>query len=74
MLKKFLELINIFQERTKIKIPFDIKDRREGDLPTVIADNSLALSCLNWSPKRNLYDMCADGWKWQNLNPRGYLS
>ena len=69
-----LELINIFQDKNKIKIPFEIKNRRDGDLPIVIADNTFALSCLDWSPKRNLYDMCGDGWKWQKLNPKGYLN
>lgn len=69
-----LELINTFQEINNIKIPYEIKSRRQGDLATVIADNTLAISSLNWEPKRTLSDMCADGWKWQKLNPRGYLN
>ena len=68
-----LELINIFQNINKVNIPYEIKNRRKGDLPSVIADNSLAIEYLNWRPKRTLSEMCADGWKWQNLNPRGYL-
>ena len=43
-----------------------------GDNAIVIADNSLAKSILNWKPKRNLEDMCRDGWNWQLNNPNGY--
>ena len=67
-----LELIKCFEAVNNIKIPYNIVARREGDIGTVIADNSLALSSLNWSPKRSLEEMCLDGWKWQKLNPKGY--
>ena len=46
--------------------------RRNGDLGSVIADNKKALAILNWSPKRNLEDICRDGWNWQKNNPYGY--
>ena len=68
-----LELIRCFEAVNNIKIPYVITSRREGDIATLIADNSLSLSCLNWSPKRSLEEMCLDGWKWQKLNPKGYL-
>ena len=67
-----LELINIFESTNKIKIPYVFSSRRKGDVPTLIADNSLAISSLDWSPKRGLNEMCADAWKWQSLNPYGY--
>ena len=68
-----LELIDRFELVNQIKIPYEIYSRREGDVASVIADNSLALSCLDWSPKRSIEQMCADGWKWQQLNPQGYI-
>ena len=46
--------------------------RRNGDLGSVIADNKKALAMLNWKPKRNLEDICRDGWNWQKKNPYGY--
>tara|TARA_A100001388_G_scaffold154983_1_gene115301 strand:+ start:3180 stop:4232 length:1053 start_codon:yes stop_codon:yes gene_type:complete len=67
-----LELINIFQEENKINIPFEFIERRKGDYGVVVADNSLAISLLKWQPKRNLRDMCKDGWNWQAKNPLGY--
>ena len=29
-------------------------------------------SILNWIPKRNIDDICRDGWNWQLKNPNGY--
>ena len=67
-----LELINTFQRVNNIEIPYEFTDKRIGDSCNVIADNSLAVSSLNWSPRRSLEEMCKDGWKWQFLNPEGY--
>jgi UDP-glucose 4-epimerase len=43
-----------------------------GDAPYVVADNSLSNSKINILTKRNIEDMCRDGWKWKKLNPNGY--
>ena len=67
-----LELIKMFEQINRVKIPFEFVGKRDGDLSKVVADNSLARKTLNWRPKRSLEDMCRDGWKWQNLNPDGY--
>ena len=67
-----LELINTFEKVNNLRIPFEFKNRRLGDTGTLIADNSLVLAILRWSPKRYLEEMCTDGWKWQTLNPDGY--
>jgi len=32
----------------------------------------LAKSVLNWEPKRNIKDICKNGWNWQLRNPTGY--
>ncbi len=66
------ELINIFERVNSVKIPYHIVNRRKGDLASIIADNSLALTYLDWSPKRDIEQMCIDGWKWQLLNPKGF--
>ena len=68
-----LELINTFELVNKVRIPYEISSRRNGDVSTILSDNSLALSCLDWVPKRSLEIMCSDGWKWQLLNPKGYF-
>ena len=54
------------------KISYEFCDRRPGDVPILIADNEKAISLLKWRPKRDIRDMCKDGWKWRSLNPNGY--
>ncbi len=66
------QLVDTFERVNNLKISKNLSHRRIGDSCTVIADNSLALSLLKWSPKRDLETMCLDGWKWQSLNPEGY--
>ncbi len=68
-----LELIKIFKKVNNIDISYSFTSRRKGDQEYVVADNSKILSVLNWKPKRDIEDMCRDGWKWQALNPNGYL-
>ena len=60
-----LELINVFCRVNNITVNYQYKDRRDGDVPFLIADNSLALKNLQWYPKKDLKDMCIDGWEWQ---------
>ena len=66
------ELIKIFEKVNNVDIPFCFEKRRPGDNPFLVADNSLAKLILNWAPKRNIEDICKDGWNWQLKNPNGY--
>ena len=67
-----LELVNTFMKVNKCQIPFLFTERRAGDVPILVADNSLAMNTIDWSPKRNLEEMCLDGWRWQIHNPNGF--
>jgi len=67
-----LELIKTFEKINNVDIPFSFYDRRLGDNAFVVADNSLSKSILNWKPKKNIEDICIDGWRWQLKNPNGY--
>ena len=67
-----LELIRTFEKVNKVEVPFNFEDRRLGDISSLIADNSLAMSLLNWHPTRDIEDICKDGWNWQLNNPNGY--
>ncbi len=68
-----LELINTFSKVNQVEVPYSFFNRRSGDVPYLVADNSLAKKLLNWSPLRSLENMCIDGWKWKMLNPQGYF-
>ena len=49
-----LEAINTFEEINKCKISYSYVEKRNGDIPIVIADNKKALSLLNWNQKEIL--------------------
>ena len=68
-----LDLINCFEKVNNIRVPYVFSERRHGDVPYVVSNNSKALEILKWKPKRTLQEMCVDGWKWQKNNPNGYL-
>ena len=56
------------KSKLNINVQYEFVERREGDVGTVVADNSLANKLLNWKPKRTIRDMCRDGWKWELNN------
>jgi len=53
-------------------IPYQIVDRRAGDVATMYADPALANSLLGWRASLGVKEMCDDTWKWQSNNPYGY--
>ncbi len=67
-----LEVISSFERVNHCKVPFSIVEKREGDIPILIADNKRALKLLEWKPKRDINQMCRDAWNWQKKNPSGY--
>jgi UDP-glucose 4-epimerase len=54
------------------RIPYDLVERRPGDVATLVADPTLVASAWGWRATRDLATMCADSWRFQQLNPRGY--
>ena len=55
-----------------VKIPYEMKPRRAGDVPVNYCDATKAEKELGWKAKRDLFDMCEDSWRWQKSNPNGY--
>lgn len=67
-----IDMIKAFEKASGKKVPYKIVQRRFGDISTCYSDSSYAKEVLNWEPKKNIDDMCADSWKWQSKNPNGY--
>ena len=67
-----LQVIEAFEKAAGVSIPYQIVDRRPGDVAVCYADPSLANKELGWQAKRDLQLMCADGWRWQTRNPNGF--
>lgn len=60
-----LQLVQAFEEVNNIKIPYEIVDRRPGDLATVFASTSKAERELGWKSGLNIYDMCKSAWNFE---------
>lgn len=67
-----LELVNAFELTSGVKIPIDILDRRQGDLPESWANPKKAYEKLGWKSRLTILDMCRDTWAWQQKNPNGF--
>jgi UDP-glucose 4-epimerase len=67
-----LEVIRAFEAASGRAVPFEIVPRRPGDVAACYADASRARELLGWQARRDLATMCADAWRWQADNPRGF--
>jgi UDP-glucose 4-epimerase len=67
-----LEAIVAFSQACGKLIPHRIVGRRPGDVASCYADPTLARRELGWQATRGLGEMCADAWRWQAANPKGY--
>lgn len=57
-----LELVNEFIKVNKINIPYEIVNRRAGDIDISYADVSKARKEINWTTKLDISDMVRDSW------------
>ena len=54
------EVVRAFEAATSRNVPYQIKDRRRGDIDMFYADPSKAKSKLGWVAKLGLEQMCRD--------------
>lgn len=69
-----MEIIHAFEQASGRAVPYQVVERRAGDIAECWADPSKAAQELQWQAKRNLQQMMADTWRWQSSNPQGYAS
>jgi UDP-glucose 4-epimerase len=69
-----LEVLFAFMRVSGQKVPYEIVERRAGDVAISFADVSLAGAYLDWQARLDLDRMCADAWRWQAANPCGLSS
>jgi UDP-glucose 4-epimerase len=67
-----LEVVAAFAAASGRAIPYEIRPRRPGDVAACWADPTRARALLGWQARLDLPRMCADAWRWQSNNPRGY--
>ncbi|WP_433959447.1 UDP-glucose 4-epimerase GalE [Cytobacillus horneckiae] len=60
-----LELIHAFEVANEIKVPYEIVERRPGDIASCYADTTKAKQELGWVAKRDIIEMCRDAWRFE---------
>lgn len=69
-----LQLINVFESATGVKVPHKIVGRRDGDIEKVWADPERANKVLGWKATSSLEDTMRSAWNWQlKLRERGVM-
>ena len=63
-----LQLVKAFEEANGIEIPYEIVERRPGDIASCYADASKAERKLKWIAKRDIVEMCLDSWRFEQQN------
>lgn len=67
-----LELIAALGRASGKDIPYQIVDRRAGDIASCYASPAKANRELDWKADRDINEACKDAWRWQSQNPNGY--
>ena len=63
-----LDLVKAFERSTGIKIPYEITDRRPGDIAECWSDPAKAERELGWRAKHTLEEMCRSAWNFEKAN------
>lgn len=69
-----LELISALSKAAGKDIPYQISERRPGDVGSCYATPEKANRELEWKTERGIDEACEDSWRWQSQNPNGYGS
>ena len=60
-----LEVIHAFERVSGLKLKYELKPRREGDVESIYANNEKAVTKLGWTTKRDLDTMLRTAWLWE---------
>ncbi|MFT0212571.1 UDP-glucose 4-epimerase GalE [Pseudomonas sp. F1_0610] len=66
------EMIQAFEQAAGVAVPYQVVQRRSGDIAECWANPEKAARELNWQAQYSLQDMMQDTWRWQKNNPKGY--
>ncbi|MBQ8640196.1 MAG: UDP-glucose 4-epimerase GalE [Lachnospiraceae bacterium] len=67
-----MEVLHAFEKACGKTLPYEIKERRPGDIATCYSKCDKAEAELGWKAEYDIDEMCADSWNWQSKNPNGY--
>ncbi len=67
-----LDVLHAYERACGKKLPYEVVERRAGDIAENYAACDKAAKELGWTAQLDLEQMCADSWHWQSSNPDGY--
>ncbi len=67
-----LQMVEAFANHNNVAVPYQLVERRPGDVAVCYADPAKATRLLGWRAEKTLTDMVQDSWRWQQQNPNGY--
>lgn len=67
-----LQMVEAFARHNEVAVPYQLVERRPGDVAVCYADPAKATRLLGWRAEKTLADMVQDSWRWQQQNPNGY--
>jgi len=60
-----LDMVTAFEQASGKSVPYQIVERRSGDIASCYADATKAFDELGWSTEKTIEDMMQDTWRWQ---------
>ena len=60
-----LDLVHTFMKVNNVDVPYEIVERRPGDIASCFADASKTKEELAWVGELNIEDMVRDAWKYE---------
>jgi len=67
-----LDVVKAFETASGKPVPYELVARRPGDIAECFADPAAAAKLLGWQAEHGIERMCADHWRWQSQNPKGF--
>ncbi|KVE35298.1 UDP-glucose 4-epimerase GalE [Burkholderia sp. TSV86] len=68
-----LEVVRAFEAASGKPVPYELVARRPGDVAECYANPAAAKQIIGWQAEYDLARMCADHWRWQENNPKGFV-
>ncbi|KWH59692.1 UDP-glucose 4-epimerase GalE [Burkholderia anthina] len=68
-----LEVVRAFEKASGRPVPYELVARRPGDIAECYANPQAAADIIGWRATLGIEEMCADHWRWQEGNPRGFV-
>lgn len=68
-----LEVLHAYEKACGRELPYQIMERRPGDIATCYADTTKAEKLLGWKAQYGIEEMCETSWNFTEKNPNGIV-